>query len=306
MKHSDMLTLFTVPKPFRGRIEVIQRNAIASWTLLRPHAEIVLFGDDEGTADVAKEFGLRHVSHIAKNEYGTPMLDDLFQSAQNVATCDLLCYANADIILMSDLVRAVEQVASRRRRFLMVGQRWNLDLEGPWDFRTANWEATLRARVHERGRLYSRDAIDYFVFSKGLFGAIPPFIVGRTAWDNWLIYRARKRLATVVNCTNVVMAVHQNHSYDRFGSQEELWKSVEAQRNRALAKDGLFTLDDATHLQVPGGLRPALSWKRIPRELKALAILCHPLSSPVRLINRCLMDPAVHRVIKVILHQTTN
>ena len=39
-----MLTLFAVPKPFRDHTAMIQRNAITSWTLLRPHPQIILFG----------------------------------------------------------------------------------------------------------------------------------------------------------------------------------------------------------------------------------------------------------------------
>jgi len=39
---SVMLTLFTIPKAFQGHTGVIQRNAIRSWTLLRPECEIIL------------------------------------------------------------------------------------------------------------------------------------------------------------------------------------------------------------------------------------------------------------------------
>ena len=59
-----MLTLFAIPKAFRGEFNQIQRNAITSWTLLEPKPEIILLGDDEGTAEVAKEFGVRHVSGV--------------------------------------------------------------------------------------------------------------------------------------------------------------------------------------------------------------------------------------------------
>jgi len=87
---SLMLTLFAIPWPFRGHMEVIQRNAIKSWTLLQPRPEIVLFGDDQGTGEIAKELGVRHVPDIGQNEYRTPLLDDLFQKAQNLATHNLL------------------------------------------------------------------------------------------------------------------------------------------------------------------------------------------------------------------------
>ena len=54
-----MLTLFTMPRLFRDHIAVIQRNAIRSWTLLRPRCEIILCGDDAGVASTAAELSVR-------------------------------------------------------------------------------------------------------------------------------------------------------------------------------------------------------------------------------------------------------
>ena len=63
-----MLTIFTIPKCFRGHISVIQRNAIRSWRMLRPECEIILFGDEEGMKEVAEEFGVRHIDMPATPE----------------------------------------------------------------------------------------------------------------------------------------------------------------------------------------------------------------------------------------------
>src|SRR6266705_5770550 len=98
-----MLTLFAIPKAFTGHTGIIQRNAIRSWTLLRPKCEIILLGDDEGTSHVAKEFGVEHIAEIARNEFGTPLLNDMFASAERRASHKLLCFVNADIILTSKL-----------------------------------------------------------------------------------------------------------------------------------------------------------------------------------------------------------
>ena len=76
-----MLTLFAIPKPFLGHSETIQRNAIRSWTLLQPRPEIIVFGDDDGTKETAKEFGVHYEPEIARNDYGTPLLHDLFERA---------------------------------------------------------------------------------------------------------------------------------------------------------------------------------------------------------------------------------
>ena len=42
-----MLTIFSCPKPFRGHFGMIQRNAIRSWTLLKPTPDVILIGDEK-------------------------------------------------------------------------------------------------------------------------------------------------------------------------------------------------------------------------------------------------------------------
>lgn len=251
-----MLTLFAMPKPFRGHIGIIQENAIRSWTLLQPRPRILLFGDEEGTAETADRLGVCHVPQIARNEFGTPLLDGLVRQAETLASSDTLCYINSDILLMSDFMPAVTKVTQQQSRFLMGGRRWNFDLTERLAFEP-DWEATLREQVAARGELFLAGAIDYFVYSRGLWGDLPPFAIGRTVWDNWLLYRARALKAPLIDATSAVMAVHQNHDYGHHtGGKAGVWDGPEAQRNRQLAggEHHLYTLNVATHVLTPRGL----------------------------------------------------
>src|SRR5215469_4310945 len=117
-----MLTLFSTAKAFAGHSGVIQRNALKSWTLLHPDVEIVLFGDDEGAAEVCTEFGLRHETHVERDESGLKRIDYFFDRAQAIAQHDILCYVNCDIILTSDFCRAIEQVRAVHSQSLIVGR----------------------------------------------------------------------------------------------------------------------------------------------------------------------------------------
>ena len=92
---SSMITFFTLPKPFVGHIGMIQRNAIQSWTRLHPDVDILMFGDEQGTAEVAAEFGIRHFPDVEVNEYGTPRMSGYFQQAEEVARYPRMCYVNA-------------------------------------------------------------------------------------------------------------------------------------------------------------------------------------------------------------------
>jgi len=253
-----MLSIFAFPKPFRGHIATIQRNAIGSWVRLRPQCEIFLFGNDEGTAEVAKEFGACHVSEIARNEYGTPLLNDVFEKGEQSAKYDLLCYVNCDIILGSEFMRAVGKVSRSTQRFLMVGECWNLDLAEPLAFDQPMWEENLKALVRQRGKQRGPRAIDYFVFPRGFYQQLPPFALGRPRFDNWLIWKARYLGAAVVNATPMVMAVHQNHDFSHVpGGLHQIFHGEEESRNDKLAGGfrRRYGIEEATHKFLATGLR---------------------------------------------------
>ena len=145
-----MLTLFTVPKAFRNHIGVIQSNAIQSWVRLSPSCDVILFGDEEGIAEAASRCKVQHVPEVFRNQYGTPLLNDLFEKAYTKATHNIMCYVNADIILTSDLIRAVERIRQGEKPFLLVGRRWDIDFEKALNFEQTNWEAQLRVYVRRR------------------------------------------------------------------------------------------------------------------------------------------------------------
>lgn len=263
------ITLFAVPKPFRGHIGIIQRNAIRSWTLLDPRPEIILLGDEEGIAEAAAELGVRHVPELARNEFGTPLLNDVFEKAGRLASSDLLAYVNADIILLEDFPAAVRRVHRWRRRSLMIGKRRDVNIVEPWNFERSSWQADLRSRVFASSTQRSEWYLDYFVFPRDLYAEIPPLAIGRTAWDNWLVWQARQIKAAVVDTTPAVLAVHQNHDYSHHpGGEHGVWEGDEAKRNLQLAggEKHCFNSDDATHRLTSGGSVLWKPWR--PRRLK--------------------------------------
>src|SRR5258708_34495320 len=142
-----MLTLFAIPKNFRGPIAPLQRNAIASWTRLTPRPEILLFGDEEGAAEISRELGLRHIPEGARNEFGTPLLGDLFRQAEKHATTPLLGYVNADIILTDDFISALNRVRPQYEKYMMVVRRRALDLNQPLDVCLPGWQDSMCANA---------------------------------------------------------------------------------------------------------------------------------------------------------------
>jgi len=275
-----MLTLFAIPKPFQGHTGIIQRNAITSWTLLSPSPEIILCGDDEGTAETAAALGVRHAPDIARNGYGTPLLNDLFEKAQALASHDLVCYVNADIILLGDFMETVAAVLPLKKDFVMVGERWDVRVDRAINFRQANWKNLLLNHVAGYGLLSLPDLIDYFVFPKGLYKDIPPFAIGRLSFDNWLAWKACDMGAALVDVSKKVTAIHQNHDYSHHRLGEwGVFEGPEAKFNRELmgGRRRYFTLADATHRLTASGLKRNLSWARLRRKWKFMRRALHDL-----------------------------
>lgn len=254
-----MLTLFTTAKAFRGHFKVIQSNALKSWTFLHPDAEIILFGDDEGTAEFAQSAGVRHEPKIACNEFGAPLLNDMFERAQRLARHETVSYCNADIILTADFVDALHNTRSTFDKFLMVGCRWDLDIIKPIDFSLSDWQQTLVERARKEGFQRLHYNIDYFVFPRGLYFNLPPLAVGRRWWDNWLLWKMRAEGVPVVDATQAVVAIHQNHDYAHHPQgMAGVFFNEESRRNLELCggSSHLHTIEDATFYLTSAGILP--------------------------------------------------
>jgi hypothetical protein len=145
------LTVFSAPKPFTNpHINIIQRNAIQSWMHLKD-VEVILIGDEAGIRETAGELGVRNVPEVARDEKGIPQVDAVMRIGHKNSDSPMLCYANADMILLPDLLEATRQVSRQAKDFLLVGQRWDLDQTVPLDF-SGDWESRLRRDLAARGK----------------------------------------------------------------------------------------------------------------------------------------------------------
>ena len=249
-------------------MRTLQFNAIGSWLRLGPTCEVILFGDEEGVAEAASELGARHVPEVECSDHGTPVVSSAFQLAQKISTGDLCCYVNADIILVGDFVQSLARIEDKP--CLVVGRRWDLALEAALDFDDPSWEARLLAHVCRSGVLHRPQGLDYFVFPRGLFEDMPPFVVGRVGWDNWMVLHARLTGVPVIDATGAITAIHQNHDYAHLPEGEVTMRSgAEARHNLELlgGRDRSFNVQDATHVLTRTGVRPASGPARLIRRL---------------------------------------
>ncbi len=249
---------------------MIQRNAIKSWTLL-PDVDVILLGEEEGLADAARELGVKHIATVERNANGVPLISSMFKLARENSNSDLLCIINADMVLMPDFVEAAKQSVKLKDKFVLLSQRWDLDVTAPLDF-SGDWSHGLRSKVNGQGQLHRPAGSDFFLFPRSCYADIPTFTIGRAGWDNWMIYKARKENWAVIDCTPSVMIVHQNHDYSHLPGAKPHYDHPETNENIRLAggqANVRYTILDSTHQLVGDTLaRPKMTSLRFTRKFE--------------------------------------
>ena len=244
-----MLTLFSIPKPFTGPAATAQQNSLASWQALGDEVEIILVGDDAGVAETASAAGVSHIAEVALGDTGAPRLDDAFARVDAVARYPLRCFTNADVVFLDDLLPVLRRLTAWRDSCLAVGRTCDVALP-PDVVARAGWQDDVRRRAARSGVMRGAGAIDWFVFSRELYADLPPFVVGRAGFDNWMIWHARSQELPVVDVTADVLSIHQSHDYGHLrDGKQEAYLGPEARRNVELAGGSrrLYSICDATH-----------------------------------------------------------
>jgi hypothetical protein len=276
-----MITIFGTPRPFRGHFGIIQRNAIGSWMQLRPRPQVLVMGNDEGTAEACAELGVTHVPDIECNEFETPLVSSMIARAEELAQFELMLVVSTDIILFNDTMDAARILYQRFKRFCAVASRKELNIQKLIDFHSPPWEQELRRGIDPT----LPDNIlagDYFLFPKGFWGTFPPFAIGRTMVDTWMFYRTLALGGALVDLSPTVTIVHQahDHSHHPQGIQG-VYNGLEAQRNLDLAGgyQHVASILDANWILTPQGLKqPRLTRQRLRWYLQMFP-LRHPYLS---------------------------
>jgi len=243
-----MLTLFSVPKAFVGEYTQIQENAIQSWlSLTTKPPEIILLGNEKGIKNICRKYKLLHIPTIKRNKYGTPLLNDIFEKAQYKASNNTLMYSNADIVYTHNIDNVIKKLTDKFEMFVSAGKRYELH-DVQIDFNKKNWGKIIQLKCQIEGELKGPSWMDYFIFTKGAFGLIPQFALGRTFWDKWLLWKASSTEVPLINTTFDIFAIHQSHGYTYNGStSSRIWEGTEALENIQMAggwSNG-HTLNDA-------------------------------------------------------------
>ncbi|MBL4838085.1 MAG: hypothetical protein JKY34_10955 [Kordiimonadaceae bacterium] len=238
------IQFFTTCKPFEGEAGLHQRNGLLTWKALG--LDVLLLGDDAGTNAVAADLRFRHVPTIPLTDKNIPTISGLFETAENESTSPSLAYVNSDILMKPELAPVFQAVADLQKTgpFLVTARRRNIPVGEVLELHSC--ENRINTLDQQYGSWDQPNAIDMFLFSRGLFDHIPDFAIGRASWDNWLLWKAQDRGAKIIDVSLDAALLHPIHGYASSGSQwGQLMHSSAAQKNREIAEGDGLTLNNA-------------------------------------------------------------
>lgn len=191
----------------------VHHNTLVNWASFKPSVNLLLFSNSSYWTKVAKSFGWDVLKPLNENN-GTkpPILKDMFRLAISRYQTKWYGYINADILLTTDLLKNLEMFTRRYNtsgsRLLLTGRRTNV---GNLTNLNPSSEVSIKEHAEKYGQLFNEDAEDFFISTKSFpWQRIPPLVVGRPGYDNWLVAEARCRLnATVFDVTQTLLALHQ-------------------------------------------------------------------------------------------------
>ena len=187
-----------------------QEAVLQSLTRLKPYGvQSWLFTKSDLWAKRAEENKIYSVREFETNKYGTPVLSGMFShvitaSHQKSLDCDQYSakkneiifdgYFNGDIVFSTSLVQTLKVIRqhwnhrlmiNKSEDILVIGKRTNVDF-----FSYSKLDSDESAiKLSRHGTIFQADALDYFIYSRGIrnWTIAPKFVIGRLAYDNWLV-----------------------------------------------------------------------------------------------------------------------
>jgi hypothetical protein len=224
--------------------------------MLGDEVEVWLVGAEDGVEQVAKELGVGFIADVLRNDSGTPRIDSIFDRVRQSSQADLMCYVNADILLFPNFLEAAKKTHDVFDRFLMIGRRWDAPVNELLKIKPG-WQEEFLPGALKTGKMHRAAGSDYFIFPRNVFTDVPAFAVGRAGWDNWMIYQGRCEHMAIINATETITVVHQNHDFSHFTDGKIHRLQPESNENLKLAggRFAMFTIYDANYQMTSGELQ---------------------------------------------------
>lgn len=210
-----MISIFTTTKDFTGINRTNQLNAIRSWLNSPFRPQVIIFGKSIGSEELGTHPNLEFHDQVKISSTGAPYVNEMFAAAGKISKYPVCCYVNADIIFPHIFIENIQSITSGiKKKYLIVGQRIDVDVNEEILF-SANHKINTAEKYFHNAKEHPPMGSDFFVFPKGQYtiSNMPDLLIGRPAWDNWMIYDGRKRNYKVIDMSFSSKVIHQNHDY---------------------------------------------------------------------------------------------
>lgn len=204
-----MISLYSTFRRFdHPQFEKVQRDAIESWLAINPAPEIIIVGNDFGTAEICKEYNLTHVPNVKTSASGTPYCNHFIWEAEKAASCATMLLCSGDIIIKQDTVDAALALLYQNqiKEYCVCARKLHVDITDgvKTDVRWATWQAG-----------------DYWLHTKGIFDDMPDFLIGRHKNEKWM-FKSLCNKNALVDGSDVITVWHQQHPHEFNPENKEL------------------------------------------------------------------------------------
>ncbi|KAK3600957.1 hypothetical protein CHS0354_004166 [Potamilus streckersoni] len=222
-----LVTLFTSWTDDEDK-HLVHNLTTLNWLSLRPFVMPIIFTNETALAHVCESAGWVILPLRVTAADGVPVLKYMYIDAMRRFESNFYAFANSDILFTDTLVDTLIEILQNKstshnstqdnstsdHHALIIGRRtnvFNITME-----EGSSWsEVTTAAK--KRGELFLVDAEDYFITSPSYpWNDIPEIVIGRRAYDNWLVLNARKQKHQVIDATDTILAVHQTTNHGNF------------------------------------------------------------------------------------------
>ena len=184
---------------------------VKNWLSLRPYLIPVVFTNESTIANECRRQGFDVLPVRVTAAGGIPVLKYMYEDTMNTYSSSFYGYSNSDILFSETLIQTLSWILNTSINFtnpiMIVGKRTNVSRLKLND--TLSWKK-FHAVALCRGVVFAGKAEDYFITSRSYpWNDIPEVVIGRPAYDNWIVYNARKNNHTLIDATKTLLAVHQ-------------------------------------------------------------------------------------------------
>lgn len=212
-----LVTLFTT-WPTNKEKFACHNNTISNWLSLKPFVQPILFTNESDLKQRVLKKGWT-VLPISKSGSGIPILKYMYLDAMKTFKTKFYAYCNGDILFTDSLVLTLLSILNsttvpKDKPMMIIGRRTNV--KDVTVEESSTWK-NLHKIGKSRGKIFTTFAEDYFITLPIYpWKDIPEVVIGRRAYDNWLVLNARKQGHTTVDGSNTILAVHQTTKSGNF------------------------------------------------------------------------------------------